>query len=233
MLSRLQKNGQLVTDRPNQTHDAVVLLQRKVTDLSQILSQVMGQLEVQSDEISRLKERCSVMESCNKDLQARADVSERTAEKLQKAVLRVTKGLTEVANSTFIPSSGAPDPTTNGDRRPLLQSNPSTTLGAGTKRAASGRSSTQKSRRSVSIDEVPSVENERMGLNHGPDAPVPSNLRSQTLKLSHLNTTAAPPAQGTNQSTAKGPPSYASVVQNINARHVTADGRILERIKLI
>ncbi|EFO64043.1 BC2 protein [Giardia lamblia P15] len=234
MLSRLQKNGQLITDRTDQTHDTVVLLQRKVNDLSQILSQVMKQLEVQCDEISCLKQRCSAIEGCNKDLQTRADASEKTAEKLQKAVLRVTKGLTEVANSTFTPSSGIPEPITNGDRRPSFQSNPSATLGAGTRRAASGRSSTQKPRKSVSIDEIPSVESERIGLNHTvPDVPVPSNLRSQTLKLSHLNTTTAQPAQETNQNIAKGPPSYANIVQNMNVRHVMADGRVLERIKLI
>lgn len=234
MLGRLQKNSRLITEEAYQTQDSVIILQRKVADLSQILSQAMDQLEAQGNEILLLKERCSALEECNQDLQARANTSERTAEKLQKAVLRVTKGLTEVANSTFTPYSDMPDSSARGDRRPSLQANPLGAQSTGTKRPTSGRASTHKPRRSVSINDVPSIESESTCPSHmGSDVPIPSNLKSQTLKLSHLNTTAAPNEHDSNEGTAKGAPLYANIVQNMNSRRVMADGRVLERIKLI
>ena len=234
MLSRLQKNGQLFTDKTGQTYSTVTLLQRKMSDLSHILSQVMEQLEIQSDEISLLKERCSAVESCNQELRARADTSEKTAEKLQKAVLRVTKGLTEVANSTFTSGHGTLEPVVNEDRKLQLQPNSSTTSGTNIRRPTSSRSSTQKPRRSVSINDAPNMETERISLNHtSADIPVPNNLRSQTLKLSHLSTIVAPNERDTSQVAMKGGSSHTNIVQNMNARRVMADGRVLERIKLI
>ena len=78
------------------------------------------------------------------------------------------------------------------------------------------------------------METERISLNHtSADIPVPNNLRSQTLKLSHLSTTVAPNERDTSQVAMKGGSSHMSIVQNMNARRVMADGRVLERIKLI
>lgn len=234
MLGRLQRNSQLINEEAYQAHDTTIILQRQIADLSQVLSQAMDQLKAQGNEILQLKERCSTLERCNQDIQARADASEKMADKLQKAVLRVTKGLTEVANSTFAPCSDIPDSFTRGDRRPSVQSNPLAIQPISAKRPTSSRSSTQKPRRSVSINDIPSIESEKTGSSYGdPEIPVSNNLKSQTLKLSHLNTPAASHEQEFDQRTTKGSLQNPTIVQNMNSRRVMADGRVLERIKLI